>query len=45
MTESHDIDALLEYIMDLELRIIELEKKRRLVMNDSSNCDSWYWDH
>ena len=41
---SHDIEDLLEVIRQLELRIIELEKNRRLVMNDSS-CDSWYWDH
>lgn len=42
---SHDIEDLLELIKQLEVRIIELEKKRRLVMNDSLNCDSWYWDH
>ncbi len=42
---SHDIEDLLELIKQLEVRIIELEKNRRLVMNDSSNSDNWYWDH
>ncbi len=41
---SHDIEDLLELIKQLEVRIIELEKKRRLVMNDSYD-DAWYWDH
>lgn len=38
---THDIDDLLELIKQLENRIIQLESKKRLVMDD----DSWYWDH
>jgi len=39
---THDIDDLLEMIRQLELRLIQLESKNRLVMQDG---DSWYWDH
>jgi hypothetical protein len=38
---THDIDDLLELIKQLENRIIQLESRKRLVMDD----DSWYWDH
>ncbi len=40
-----DIDELVDYIKQLEVRIIELERKRQLALNDSSNSDGWYWDH
>jgi hypothetical protein len=39
---THDIDDLLEIIKQLELRVIQLETKNRLVMRDG---DGWYWDH
>ena len=39
---THDIDDLLEIIKQLELRLIQLETKNRLVMRDG---DAWYWDH
>ncbi len=42
---SHDIDDLLQLIKTLELRIIELEKTRRLVMDDSVHQDRWYFDY
>ena len=42
---NHDIEDLLEIIRNLELRIIELEKRKRLVMDDSISVDAWYWDH
>ena len=34
-------ERLLQIIKQLENRIIQLESKKRLVMDD----DSWYWDH
>jgi len=42
---THDIDDLLQMIKTLELRIIELEKTRRLVMDDSVIQDRWYFDY
>ncbi len=42
---THDIDDLLQLIKALELRIIELEKTRRLVMDDSIVQDRWYFDY
>ncbi len=42
---THDIDDLLEFIKKLELRIIELEKTRCLVMDDSIVQDRWYFDY
>ncbi len=38
---SHDIQDLLDLIKELEERIIILETRKRLVMDN----DSWYWDH
>ncbi len=42
---THDIDDLLQLIKTLELRIIELEKTRRLVMDESVYQDRWYFDY
>ncbi len=42
---THDIDDLLQLIKILELRIIELEKTRRLVMDESVYQDRWYFDY
>jgi len=42
---THDIDDLLELIKTLELRIIELENQRRLIMDDSIVQDRWYFDY
>ncbi len=41
---THDIDDLLEIIMKLEERIIDLEKSlgNTVVINPS---DSYYWEH
>jgi len=41
---SHDLEDLLEIILQLEKRIIELERRdstQRLVQHE----DSWYWEH
>ncbi len=42
---THDLDDLLDLIKKLELRIIELEKTRRLVMDESVYQDRWYFDY
>lgn len=41
---SHDLEDLLEIILQLEKRIIVLERRdstQRLVQHE----DSWYWEH
>ncbi len=38
---SHDIDDLLDIILQLEKRIIKLESAGRVLLQD----DCWYWDH
>lgn len=41
---THDIDDLLEMIVKLELRIIELEKSSGNTVVIPPN-DSYYWEH
>ena len=41
---THDIDDLLEMIVKLELRIIELEKSLGNTLVIQPN-DSYYWEH
>lgn len=41
---THDIDDLLEMIVKLELRIIELEKSLGSTVVIPPN-DSYYWEH
>ena len=41
---THDVEWLLELIMNLEKRILELERESGYVHPEAAP-DSWYWDH